>query len=105
MPERKFVVEFDERMVTLSHPQKENEAVAWGDVEEVIIATTDEGPWGCDWFWVLRVGSGGFVIPSGATGEMKLLEHLQQPPGFDSGVVLAAGPRTENSQTTCWRRP
>lgn len=104
MPERQFVVEFDDRVVSLSHPERKKEEVAWADIDEVVIATTDDGPWACDWYWVLRAGSGGLVVPQGATGENKLLERLQRLPGFDSGAVLAAGPRTDNSQVTCWKR-
>lgn len=104
MPERQFVVEFDVRVVSLSHPERKKEEVAWADIDEVVIATTDDGPWACDWYWVLRAGSGGLVVPQGATGENKLLERLQRLPGFDSGAVLAAGPRTDNSQVTCWKR-
>jgi hypothetical protein len=104
MPERKFVVEFDDRVVSLSHPERKKEVVPWVDIDEVAIATTDNGPWACDWFWVLRAGSGGLVVPQGATGESKLLERLQQLPGFDNGAILAVGPRTDKSQVTCWKR-
>ncbi len=104
MPESEFVIEFDDRSVKLSHPKKSTEEVLWSDLHEVEIVTTDDGPWACDWYWVLHGASSGIAVPQGATGEVGLLERLQRLPGFDNEAVIRAGPHTDNHRVTCWKR-
>ena len=104
LPESQFVVEFDESTVSLSHPKRTKETIAWADVDEVLITTNDEGPWVCDWSWLLRVGNGGLVVSKGATGEDRFFERLQKLPAFDNAAVQATTRRTDNFQISCWRR-
>lgn len=103
-PERQFNVTVNETSVVLSHPEQQSQSIARDDLVEVCIAATDEGPWICDWFWVLRTDGGGLVIPRGASGELGLLERLQRLPNFDNGAVLQPRPRNRDFQVTCWKR-
>jgi hypothetical protein len=104
MPERRFVVAYDDQQVTLSHPERATEAVAWSDLQEVEIITTDDGPWSCDWYWALHGSTSGIAVPRGATGEMDLLKRLQKLPGFSNEAVLQAGGHTDNHRVSCWKK-
>lgn len=102
--EGEWVVALDEQQVSVSHPERGTESLAWSDLREVEIVTTEDGPWGCDWYWVLHGAESGLAIPQGATGEMALLERLQRLPGFDNESVLRAGSRPECRRVRCWQR-
>jgi hypothetical protein len=104
IPETEFVVAFNDQQVSLSHPKRATESLAWSDLQHVEIVTTDDGPWNCDWYWVLHGSTSGLAVPQGATGEGALLKRLQKLRGFDNEAVLQASPRTDNHRVSCWRR-
>src|SRR5688572_29049694 len=81
------------------------EEVAWKDLVEVQIVTTDEGPFVDDVFFLL-VGSNdaGVCVPQGAPGSEPLLERLQALPDFDNGEVIRAMGCSENARFVCWKR-
>ena len=97
-------MELTEDGVSCTRPDATVERVAWDDLQSVEIVNTDEGPFACDVLWVLHGSASGCVIPQGATGEGPLLARLQQLPGFDNGVVVAAMTTAANRRTVCWRR-
>ena len=94
----------DAHKVVLSDPDGEEERMAWAALREVMILTTDEGPFACDFFWVL-VGDGGseIVIAQEVEGSDALLERLQQLPDFDHQAVIDASYCTTNNKFLCWK--
>jgi hypothetical protein len=105
LPEATFVVSFDEVEVRCVRPDGKVESVRWDDLQSVWIATTDDGPFGTDVYWVLEGAAGGCAIPQGAIGERELLKRLQRLPGFDSAAVVAAMGSTSNQRFDCWKHP
>lgn len=103
-PESEFVVTTDDQRVTLCHPRRATETLAWADLRQVEIVTTDDGPRRCDWFWLLHGSNSGLAIPQGATGEHALLERLQKLPGFDNRAVIETSPVAGPQRVTCWTR-
>ena len=82
------------------------EQVAWDDLEGVDIITTDEGPRREDVFFVLHGKDGnGVVVPQETAVPKKLLERLQDLPGFDNEKVIQAMGCSENARFTCWKKP
>jgi hypothetical protein len=81
------------------------EEVAWEDLVEVQIVTTDEGPFVDDVFFLLvgRDGSG-VCVPQGAPGSETLLDRLQKLPSFDNGEVIRAMVCSENARFVCWKK-
>jgi hypothetical protein len=81
------------------------EEVAWEDLIEVQIVTTDEGPFVDDVFFLL-IGRDrtGCAVPQGASGSEPLLERLQALPDFDNGQVIEAMTCTENRRFVCWKK-
>src|SRR5687768_13148939 len=81
------------------------EEVAWEDLVEVQIVTTDEGPFVDDVFFLLA-GSGGkgVCVPQGAPGSEPLLGRLQTLPAFDNDAVIRAMGCSENARFVCWKK-
>lgn len=80
--------------------------IAWGDLIEVGILTTDEGPIQEDVFFMLLgpTKEKGCSIPQGADGSQKLLERLGCLPDFDQGAVIRAMGSTSNNRFVCWQK-
>jgi hypothetical protein len=98
------VVEFDEEKVTCTRQGGLTESVRWADLRAVLIQTTPNGPAVDDLFWVLAAEGSGCVVPSEAQGCDRLLERLQQLPGFDNRAVILASQCTEEQTFLCWER-
>jgi len=97
-------VTFDHEGVTRTRRDGLVEYVAWDDLLSVDIATTNEGPWFDDVFWLLSAGDHGCVVPSEAEGMGELLLRLQQLPGFDDEAVIRAMGCTDNERFPVWSR-
>jgi len=81
------------------------EEVAWEDLVEVQIVTTDEGPFVDDVFFLLAAHDGtGVCVPQGAPGSETLLERLQKFPNFDNGEVIRAMACSDNARFVCWKK-
>lgn len=100
-----FVVDMDEEWVRCHRPEGKTEQVRWTDLQAVILETTDEGPFACDVFWILVGTDTGCLIPQNAANGDKLLERLQELPGFDDRKVIEAMGSSENARFLCWERP
>jgi hypothetical protein len=104
LPESMWIVDYDAAGVSCARPGAETQRVAWSELQRVEIITTDEGPWAADVIWVLHGASSGCVIPQGATGHKRLLERLQELPGFDNEAVIRAMASTSNDTFVAWVR-
>lgn len=81
------------------------ETVAWNDLVEVQIVTTDEGPFVDDVFFLLVGADGsGCCVPQGAPGSEGLLERLQRLPDFANDKVIEAMGCSENGRFVCWKK-
>ena len=81
------------------------EEVAWRDLVEIQIVTTDQGPFVDDVFFLLVGGDGkGCCVPQGAPGSDPLLERLQALPDFDNDQVIQAMGCSENRRFVCWKK-
>ena len=83
------------------------ESVTWDTLDEILIVTTDKGPYVEDVFWLLghRESGRGIVIPNEAEGFKALLERLQRLPSFDNGAVIEAMGSVVNARFVAWQRP
>lgn len=79
------------------------ERVRWAQLTNVTIATTDEGPFTEDFFWLLRESDGsGCAISGGHAEATGLLEKLQKLPRFDHEAVIVAIGSARNALFMCW---
>ncbi len=104
-PARERIV-VDDWGVRREIPDGTREEVAWADLVEVQIVTTDEGPFVDDVFFLLAgAGGKGCCVPQGAPGSEPLLDRLQKLPGFDNAKVIDAMGCSENARFVCWKKP
>ena len=106
-PRVRNTVTFTDEAVRYIRSNGAEETVRWDDLEEVVILTTDEGPYTDDVFLYLigSDGKSGCVIPQSSDGEPELFKRLQQLPGFDNDAVIKAMSSTSNAKFMCWKRP
>ena len=79
------------------------ESVRWNEITEIRIATTTNGPFTEDIFWMLfgpdrRTG----VALPGSYVDDDLLQRFQALPGFDNEQVIAAMGNTGKAQYVVW---
>jgi len=82
------------------------EAVAWRDLQRVMIVTTDQGPCQEDFYWLLEGENGTGVAISGEQAEAcKLLAALQEEcASFNNEAVIEAASATVNERFLIWER-
>lgn len=104
-PQRNPVVHIDDHVVRREFGDGRIEEVAWEDLIEVQIVTTDDGPYAEDVFYLL-VGANdtGCVVAQGDPASGALLTRLQALPGFDNGKVIEAMGSAENARFVCWKK-
>ena len=79
------------------------EQVAWEDLAAVWVATTRDGPWADDVFFILEDSSGGVSVPQSFTDDA-FLARLQALPGFDNEALIRAMGSTDEARFDLWRR-
>ena len=81
------------------------ESVSWGQLAEVAIRTTPDGPWQEDVFFLLmRQGGGGCAVPAGHPSADELMSRLQALPEFDNDAFVEAMTSTEDALFVVWRK-
>ncbi len=85
-------------------PDGQREEVRWGDLSEVRIVTTAEGPFAEDVFWLLVGADGSGVAVPGAAMPDELLDRMQALPGFDNEQMILAMSSTDEASFVCWQR-
>lgn len=97
-------VSFDATEIVYTPMNGDALRIAWSDLLVVEIATTDDGPFDEDVFWVLHGGGPPLVVAQSVDGAPALLARLQELPGFDNEAVIAAMSSTDVARFLCWRR-
>lgn len=95
--------------VSYRWPLRPRRTVAFRDLMEVRLRTTDQGPIFEDVFWVLVARgaegrAGRVVIPAEFDVGNALRDRLMDLPGFDHEAMFDAFVCVENREFVCWRR-
>jgi hypothetical protein len=108
-PPRRFQtpvrVSHDEKIISVNDGEGGLATLAWQDVGNVTVLTTDTGPFEIDLFWVLsdHEGRRSVTVPMGAEGEHALLKAMQSRlNGFDNMAVVEAMSSTGNGVFQIW---
>jgi hypothetical protein len=105
MQARYSSVSCDERAVVVDDRKGNVSTLPWCALERVFILTTDEGPYVCDFYWVLETDVEACSFASESEGAAAVVKALMALPGFDcAAAVLAAGSVTPNLFPV-WKRP
>lgn len=101
--EKGFVVDLGDGEITL---QREGERISLkiSEIDSITIATTSDGPFICDVWYVIHAGENSMTVPMGATGEKALLDYLLALPGYDSKLFIEAMSCTEDRIFPVWKR-
>lgn len=97
LPQRRIAssvtVTHDDKVIAVDTGTGGVAALAWSELANVAILTTDAGPFQIDLFWILsdRDGRRSLTIPMDANGEHLLLKTMQaRLAGFDNMAVVEA---------------
>jgi hypothetical protein len=97
LPQRRITssvrVSHDDKIITVDSGKGNISMLAWSDLGNVSVLTTEAGPLQVDLFWVLtdRDGRHSLTIPMDASGEHALLKAMQaRLSGFDNMAVVEA---------------
>jgi len=106
-PQSPFNVVFSKKTITVTSPSGDKRAIAWKDLTQVAVRTSDEGPKKPAAFWELHgtdaAGTVGF--PRGAMGENALIEAMQaRLVGFDRKKLVQAMSSTTNQTFVLWEK-
>jgi hypothetical protein len=98
-------VTVDDTGVTQRLPGGAVNSVAWDDLVEVSVVTTDLGPFVEDVFFDLLGRDGSrCVVPQSSPAAEGLTERLFRLPGFDFAAHRQAMSSTTNATFLCWQR-
>jgi len=98
------VVMVDEQGVRRHTVDGREERIAWDDLVQVSIVTTEEGPFSDDLFFLLQADDGsGCIIANEQAAETGLVGRLQRLPRFDNEALIQASGCTVDAHFVCWR--
>jgi hypothetical protein len=100
--EEQFTVEVTHDDVLVCRaPKQLEQRIRMADLAAVYVETNDNGPWGCDVWWILNDSTGQtrIAFPQMAQGEDAALARLQSLPGF----VVQGMNSTTNARFLCWQ--
>ena len=98
-------VRSDEKQISVADNAGSVSTMAWADVGNVAVLTTDGGPTDNDLFWILndKDHRQSLIVPLGADGEHELLQAMQaRLAGFDDMAVVEAMSSTSNGVFQIW---
>lgn len=109
LPQRRVAspvrVSHDDKVITVDDGAGGITRLAWAELANVSVLTTDLGPFECDLFWLLthRDGRHAVTVPMGAEGEHALLVAMQaRLAGFDNMAVIEAMSSTGHGVFQIW---
>jgi YD repeat-containing protein len=79
------------------------ESVTWDALAKVTVATTSQGPFAEDVFFVLETSDSGCLVPASDAPE-GFVARLQELPGFDNEQLIEAMGSADDAQFVCWQR-
>ena len=98
-PEQSFHVSLADDDIICRWPNGEEQRVSVARLASVHVETNDSGPSGGDVWFILRdVDDAKLSFPLGASGEQRVLERLEQLPGFEMKGMNS----TVRARFLCW---
>ncbi|WP_072396514.1 hypothetical protein [Hyphomicrobium sp. CS1GBMeth3] len=109
LPQRRVTspvcVSHDDKIISVDDGAGSALTLAWAELGNVAVLTTDAGPFEPDLFWILtnRDGRQSIAIPMDARGEHALLVAMQSRlAGFDNMAVVEAMSTTSSGLFQVW---
>lgn len=103
--EEQYKVVMQDENLHCIHPEKPNESVAWKDITEIVIVTTDKGPHDPYIWIVLCTEKGeGCMFPLGAKNSRAVIEKILGFPGLKLNIWAEALKSTDNRRFVVWKK-
>lgn len=97
-------IAFDSEIIWSDLSDGNKSVIAWHELNEIKIVTTDEGPFRDDVFWVLQAEDVCICFPIGVEGEQEFLERVQELVGFDNTALINSMSSAHNQEFKCWHK-
>jgi hypothetical protein len=81
------------------------QSIQWIDVIQIVVVTTDQGPFVQDVFLEFRGHGQSCVIPTDAEGFEGLFEVFKRFEGFKYETFIEAMSSTDYAEFVCWQKP
>ena len=101
-PEEVFV-SFDHEGITVIWPDGEKPYARWLDIENIVIETTEDGPFYEDAWWCFSIANYSIRIPNSAQGLGDLISELIKR-GADEKRIIEAMGCTSNRMFLIWEK-
>ena len=75
-----------------------------GEIEKVLIVTTEDGPFYPDVWWTIVANEKTLIFPQGAKGENKLSDKIMNFPGFNFEKFMESMKCVEDMEFVCWTK-
>jgi hypothetical protein len=99
--ERDVHVTVTETDISVNFPTGDSQAIAWTNVNRILVETNDSGPWGADVWWVLEGDGLRCSFPLGATGQDTALAEIRRRyPSFEVKGMNSV----DNATFICWEK-
>lgn len=102
--EDEYVAVLTATEVTVTHPRRPVESIRWEEIEEVLLANTDDGPFLPDVWMVLKGNDKVCSVPQGSHGWDDIYNIVSKYPGFNFEAVIASASCTTNELFVAWRK-
>lgn len=103
-PEDYYKIEITDTYVKVTHPNRNDEQIAWNEIEEIKLINTDEGPFLPDVWLILRGNGKGCAIPQGSEGWTKVYDIVSKYDGFNFENVIRSAGCVDNATFDLWKR-
>jgi hypothetical protein len=103
-PEADFRVTITDILIKVEHPHRKTEQVLWGNIQEIKLINTEEGPWMPD-VWLALIGKeDGCLIPQGSEGFDEVYDIVSKYDGFNFENVTHSMRCTDNAEFHLWSK-
>jgi hypothetical protein len=104
-PESKYLIKSDEIFVSCYHPEKGSETAKWKEISEVVVVTTDKGPYQ-PYIWILLATDTGkgCMFPLGAKNSREVIEKILGFESLDFRKWEESIKSVDNKRFSVWKR-
>lgn len=99
------LIHFDENHINVVERDASHRKIAWCDIQQIVIVTTDGGPFIEDiYFHFIGSPSHEVIVEHGAKGGLELIDRLFALPGFRTEPFKDAMVSVEHGEFLIWER-
>ncbi|WP_375580333.1 hypothetical protein ABWH96_04660 [Marivirga tractuosa] len=103
-PEDYYDIAVTQEYIKVEHPERKTGQINWNDIDEIVVVTTDEGPFLPD-FWLVLLGKDNSCsLPQGAPKYDEVFEIISMYEGFNFDEYIKSVSSVEKARFELWKR-